>query len=144
MHISPTQEAGRALFTRGIKGPVVMVNLLRFREIADYSATPELAPAEPISGAEAFRRYVAHTLPHLAAAGGEIVYMGDGGPFLIGPAEERWDLALLVRHPSIEGFMGFVSNEDYMVGTGHRVAALLDARLLPTIELAEPVREAGA
>jgi hypothetical protein len=31
-----------------------MLNLLRFREIADYSANPELTPAEPISGAEAF------------------------------------------------------------------------------------------
>ena len=29
---------------RGIPGAVVMLNLLRFRAIADYPATPELAP----------------------------------------------------------------------------------------------------
>jgi hypothetical protein len=39
-YIEPTHEAGRALFMRGIKGPLVMLNLLRFRQVADYSATP--------------------------------------------------------------------------------------------------------
>jgi len=49
---------------RGIAGPVVMLNLLRFRAIADYSASPELAPSLPISGAAAFDRYViAHPAP---------------------------------------------------------------------------------
>ena len=43
----PTQEAGAALFRRNIAGEVVMLNLLRFRDVADYSATPELAPDEP-------------------------------------------------------------------------------------------------
>ena len=43
-HLEPAQEAGRDFFNRGITGPVVMLNLLRFRAIADYAATPELAP----------------------------------------------------------------------------------------------------
>lgn len=43
-HLEPTQEAGRAFFQRGIAGPVVMLNLLRFRTLADYAANPELAP----------------------------------------------------------------------------------------------------
>ena len=42
-YFEPIHEAGRALFMRGIKGPLVMLNLLRFREIADYSATPARA-----------------------------------------------------------------------------------------------------
>lgn len=59
-HIDPTAAAGRALMLRGIKGTVVMLNLLRFRAVADYSATPDLAPAQPISGADAYDLYVAH------------------------------------------------------------------------------------
>ena len=50
MYIEPTDENGRQLFDRGITGPVSMLNLLRFREIADYSANPDLASSEPISG----------------------------------------------------------------------------------------------
>lgn len=38
------RESGRAFVARAIQGEVVMLNLLRFREVADYSATPDLAP----------------------------------------------------------------------------------------------------
>lgn len=84
-YLEPTQESGRALFKRGIPGEVVMLNLLRLREVADYSASPELAPAQPISGAEAYDRYIAHTVPYLAESGGEVLFLGKGGPFLIVP-----------------------------------------------------------
>ena len=57
-YLEPTQESGRAFFVRGIAGKVVMLNLLRFRPIADYSTAPELAPEEPISGESAYRLYM--------------------------------------------------------------------------------------
>jgi len=134
-YLEPTRESGRALLMRGIAGPVVMLNLLRFRAIADYSASPELAPSLPISGAAAFDRYVMHTLPLLRASGGDVILLGSGDRFLIGPAEERWDLAMLVRQHSIEAFMAFASNAEYLAGLGHRVAAVEDSRLLPLTEL---------
>jgi hypothetical protein len=96
-YLEPTQEAGRELMSRRIPGPVVMLNLLRFRETADYSATPHLAPGSPISGAAAYRLYMEHTLPHLEKSGGELIFFGQGGPYLIGPIGERWDAAMLVR-----------------------------------------------
>jgi len=133
-YLSPTQDAGRAFLMRGIEGSVVMLNLLRFRETADYSAHPELGPAGPISGAEAYQRYVEHTLPLLLAEGGEIVFIGEGGDVLIGPPGERWDRVMLIRHRSVEAFMGFASNEAYLAGMGHRDAALADSRLLPLVE----------
>ena len=111
-----------------------MLNLLRYRSIADYSATPGLAPATPISGAEAYRRYMEHTLPFLKKSGGEVIFFGDGGQFLIGPMDERWDAVMLVRQSSIAGFMAFASNQEYLAGLGHRVAALEDSRLLPMVE----------
>lgn len=133
-YLEPTQDAGRALFARKIAGSVVMLNLLRFRRVADYSATPQLAPERPISGAEAYRRYIEHTLPHLKAAGGEVIFFGEGGPFLIGPGEERWDAAMLVRQRSVSDFVAFASNQEYLAGMGHRMAALEDSRLLPLAE----------
>jgi uncharacterized protein (DUF1330 family) len=118
---------------RGIKGEVVMLNLLRFREVADYSANPELAPPAPISGAEAYDRYIVHTLPYLKKSGGDLLFMGTGGQFLIGPNDESWDLALLVRQTSVESFMAFAANEAYLSGLGHRTAAVVDTRLLPLV-----------
>ncbi|MEM8963112.1 MAG: DUF1330 domain-containing protein [Acidobacteriota bacterium] len=139
-YLEPTQEAGRELFTRGITGPVVMLNLLRFRDIADYSASPDLASPEPISGAEAYRLYSRHTLPFLLEAGGEVIFDGAGGPAFIGPSTERWDRVLLVRHASLEIFRSFASNPGYLAGIGHRLAALEDSRLLPMIDHTRPSR----
>lgn len=138
-YLEPTQESGRALVARAIAGEVVMLNLLRFRAVADYSATPELAPETPISGAEAYDRYMAHTLPVLEDSGGEVLFFGAGGPFLIGPQAERWDRALLVRQRSTAAFLAFATNQAYLAGLGHRTAALEDARLLPLTELPPPV-----
>ena len=109
---------------------------MRFRAVADYSAHPELAPAAPISGAEAFARYVAHTLPFLEESGGELIFYGEGGPFLIGPEAERWDRVMLVRQKSPRSFVAFAENAAYLAGLGHRTAALTDSRLLPLAEIA--------
>jgi uncharacterized protein (DUF1330 family) len=130
-YLEPTQESGAAFVRRGIAGPVVMLNLLRFRDIADYSAAPELAPDEPITGAAAYRRYEEHTAPFLEEAGGEVLFKGAGGHVLVGPPGERWDLVLLVQHQSSEAFLSFATNQDYLAGIGHRTAALEDSRLLP-------------
>lgn len=133
-YLMPTQEAGRNFIMRQIKGPVVMLNLIRFREVADYSATPELMPAEPISGEQAYQLYIEHTLPFLTESGGEILFMGEGGSLLIGPTNERWDAVLLVKQNSVNSFLAFESNHEYMKGIGHRTAALEDSRLLPVVE----------
>lgn len=91
VYLEPDMEAVRQLLTRKISGPVVMLNLVRFRPIADYSQHPEQAPAQPITGQQAFQRYIQHTLPLLRASGGDMMFYGEGGHFLIGPADERWD-----------------------------------------------------
>lgn len=111
-----------------------MLNLLRFRDVADYAATPDLAPADPISGEAAYELYMEHTLPHLRASGGEVLFYGRGGAFLIGPDDEHWDAAMLVRQSGVDAFLAFASNRDYLAGIGHRQAALEDSRLLPLVE----------
>jgi hypothetical protein len=132
--LEPTQESGAVLFSRNISGPVVMLNMLRLKEIADYSATPQLACEKPISGREAFQRYITHTMPFLKESGGELVLLGDGGQFFIGPADDQWDVVMLVKQNSLASFMEFASNTEYLLGIGHRTAAVLDSRLLPLVE----------
>lgn len=134
MHIEPTDEAGVAFFGSPPEGPIVMLNLLRYREVADYSAHPHLAPPSPVSGRAAYAIYAAHTLPILSDVDGQVVFSGSALPFLIGPPDETWDAVLLVRHKSAEVFLSFARNEEYLAGVGHRTAALADSRLLPIVE----------
>ncbi len=133
-YLQPTPQSGAGLFRRNISGDVLMLNLLRFKTTADYSATPALAPATPITGREAFQRYIEHTLPFLRQSGGELSLLGRGGSFFIGPADEQWDAVMLVKQSSIASFMAFACNEGYLAGIGHRTAALVDSRLLPVVE----------
>jgi hypothetical protein len=134
VYLDPSHDNVLALIDRGIEGPIVMLNLLRFREVADYGDFPELAPPEPISGQAAYDRYIRHTRPFLEATGGSVVMVGAGGSFFVGPSEERWDLALLVRQNSLADFFSFATNADYLAGIGHRTAAVEDTRLLPLVE----------
>jgi len=136
-YIHPTEEAGKAFFIKQMgaeKPEVVMLNLLKFKSKADYSTSPELAPSSEISGKEAYRRYMEHTMPFLEEAGSEVMFLGKGGTFLIGPDIEGWDAVMLVRHASAAKFVAFAQNEAYLKGMGHRTAALEDSRLLPVEE----------
>ena len=70
--LDPTDESVGELLQRGISGPITMLNLLRFRDWADYTNFPEAAPPNPISGRDAYDRYISHTMPFLTATGGSI------------------------------------------------------------------------
>jgi uncharacterized protein (DUF1330 family) len=131
MFISPTPGSIDALLSRDIQGSVTMLNLLRFRTVADYREFPELEPDEPISGEQAYGIYSSLTVPHLEAVGGSVAFMGNGGALLVGPEEARWDLVLLVQYPDIAAFLSMTQNPAYLEGAGHRAAALEDSRLLP-------------
>ena len=133
-YIEPTDAAVEAFLALGIEGPVVMLNLLRFRKIADYSATPELAPERPISGAAAYKHYLEIVSPHLGKYGGELIFMGKAGPMLIGPDGERWDAGLLARQRSTQALVAALRDPAYLALAAHRIAALEDTRILPLLE----------
>lgn len=143
-YLMPTQQSGREFVKRGLQGEVVMLNLLRFRDVADYTAAPELAPEIPISGEQAFERYIRHTLPFLHQSGGQLMFAGAGGPFLIGPQHERWDRVMLVRQSSVAAFLAFADHPDYLAGLGHRTAAVEDSRLLPLTPVSLPDERGNA
>lgn len=137
-YFDATEESAIELFSRNITGEVVMLNLLRFRGVADYTDFPDIAPDHPISGREAFQRYIDHTLPFLHESGGDINFLGEGGKYFVGPQDERWDLVMLIRQDSLNSFMTFATNEAYLAGIGHRSASLEDSRLLPLEEYKYP------
>ena len=136
-HINATQASGKQFYLEfHDKGKIVMLNLLKFKSIADYQGYEDLAANGKISGEDAYQLYMNHTLPELKKAGGRIIYYGKSNRFLIGPSTENWDAILLVEHESVAKFMQFAQNKIYLKGIGHRIAALADARLLPSTTFA--------
>lgn len=131
-YVEVTQEAGKQFYLEYIgKGPVVMLNLLKFRERADYTGFETLNPGAEISGKDAYKLYMKYTQPEIEKIGSRVLFYGSANQFLIGPTNETWDAVLLVEHPSVEAFMAFAQNKDYLKTLGHRNAALEDSRLLP-------------
>lgn len=109
--------------------PIVMINLLRYREQATY---PPGLEAHPCSGREAYQRYGMGVMPLLAEAGAKVLWFGSAKQTVIGPDSERWDDAILVHYPSRQAFIGMVSSPAYLAIGVHRAAALADSRLIAT------------
>lgn len=130
-HLDVTPEQGARFFSTAGAGPVVMLNLLRFRERADYSLAPDLEPEGGATGEEAYRLYKDAIGPLLAASGGKLLFEGRSAGFLIGPMDESWDHVMLVQQASAQSFLAFASDPEAQRVTQHRNAALADSRLLP-------------
>lgn len=127
-HIDPTRESFSQLFVNTAPDkPVTMLNLLRFRDEAQYP-TGKIEPA--CSGREAYARYSANALKSVAAAGGQVVWQGQARHALVAPEGERWDAVLLVQYPSAAAFMDMVRSPAYQAFVHHRTAALEEARLI--------------
>jgi uncharacterized protein (DUF1330 family) len=128
-HVDPTREQFKAIFGLPLDRPVHMINLLRFRDVAAYrDSDPEAN--ERVVGAEAYRRYGAEAAPHFAKVGGKQLWIGAPELMLIGPQEERWDLAFVAYYPAAQAFVDMLRNPDYQRATRHRTAAVADSRLI--------------
>jgi len=106
--------------------PIVMVNLLRYREWALY---PAETAKEPITGRAAYQHYSQLVLRHLVKVGGRPIWRADVRAGLIAPKEEQWDEIILVEYPSSRAFERMISSPEYQVDVIHRTAALEDSRL---------------
>ena len=130
-YLEVTPQQGAAFFGTPDEGEVVMLNLLRFRDRADYSRAPGLEPEGGCSGRAAYALYMRDMTPLLEASGGEVLFSGTAAGFLIGPQDETWDHVLLVRQASKASFLAFASDPEAQAITAHRTAAIRDSRLLP-------------
>lgn len=128
--VNPSPERFQS-FTSGPEPPepLVMINLLRYRETADYPAD---YPAEPCTGREAYQRYAAVAVQQVAAVGGRVLWAGNVTASLIAPDAEEWDDAVLVEYPSRGAFLKMLSDPGYQAAVPHRGAALSDSRLIAT------------
>jgi len=125
-HIDPEREAFETFKSLPRDEPILMLNLLRFRERAAYDDDRKT------TGAEAYAAYGRESAPIFRRVGGEIVWRGQPQLVLIGPADERWDLAFVARYPSAGAFLEMITDPQYRIAVRHRQAAVLDSRLVRT------------
>ena len=85
--------------------PVVMLNLMRFRDRSlDGNG----------SGWDAYLRYSALAIKLIKARGGTISWTGTAEAVALGVAEDnRWDYVALVRYPSRAAFIDLMTSPEY-------------------------------
>ena len=135
-HVDPTRERFDAFKALPRDTPILMLNLIRLREVAVY---PD---GHNATGREAYADYGRESLPVFKRVGGSIVWRGRPEEVVIGPSEERWDIAFVARYPSAAAFLEMVTDPDYKVAVLHRQAAVDDSRLIRMGEL--PLTDAFA
>ncbi|WP_420625405.1 DUF1330 domain-containing protein [Candidatus Poriferisodalis sp.] len=110
--------------------PVVMLNLLRYRETAESGYG-----VDGMSGEAAYREYGRRFAELHPRFGGEPIWMGRAGHTAIGPTSEQWDIAILVRYPTRAQFVAMFRDPDYLAIAPIRAAALEDSRIIETTQL---------
>src|SRR5437660_10287975 len=117
MPVDPTGADLKRFLADDPGGPVVMLNLLRFRP----------------DGRPKYERYAREIIPFLEEVGGQVLYFGDCSTVLVAPEENAWDAVLIVEYPTRAAFSRMVANPQYQKITGFRTEALADAVLQATV-----------
>ena len=128
MAIAPTQDQLNRFMKADQDAPLVMINLLKFKEKAEY---PAGTPDSDISGAEAYGRYGAVAQKKIEEVGGRIVWSAPQHMVMIGDdADDEYDAAALVFYPSRAAFLRMIAMPDYQEAAKHREAGLAFQKLL--------------
>jgi len=113
--IIPRPDQIQALVADPDQGPVVMLNLLKFKE---------RATGEEGTGADAYRRYGAAVIKMVEARGGKVLWSGRATHVMIGGDADKWDAVALVQYPSPAAFLEMGMSAEYQKIHGHREAGL--------------------
>lgn len=126
LYIDPDREFFAKLRSLPQNHPVEMLNLVSLLGKANYEDGREA------TGAEAYAAYGRESASIFKKVGGEIIWSGDPQFMVIGPQEEKWDVAFVARYPSGQAFLDMVFDPDYQAVVHHRQAAVKTSRLLRT------------
>ncbi len=102
-------ERARAMLEDATDGPIYMINLLKFKQKAEYADGRETE----LSGQEAYRIYAAEVAAHLSKVGGKPVIGGQVTALRLGVVEELWDVVAIAMYPNRKAMLTMITSPDY-------------------------------
>lgn len=115
MPTQPTQEQIEALAGHPSTGPVVMLNVLRYKKDG---------------GEAAYAKYGELVMKILAKIGAKPLYMGSFDSTVIGDFDAVFDTIALIQYPSRQAFLDMMTSEEYQAAHVHRDEGLESQWLL--------------
>ncbi len=113
----------------GPDGPIFMVNLLSFKDRAEYDD----GRATDLTGREAYQIYGRGVTELLAGYGGEVVFVGDVTFLTLGQVEELWDEVAIARYPNRAALVAMTSSDEWRALAVHRTAGLAGQLNIETV-----------
>lgn len=111
--------------------PIHMLNLLRYRDLAEYPEGHEHRE-NGWSGRRAYEEYGKTSGPIFRRVGGEIVWRGAFQTMVTGPEpdDKLWHDGFVAQYPYAGAFFEMIKDADYQIAVQNRTAALIDSRLM--------------
>jgi len=125
--VYPTGAQIGALLALPETGPVVMLNLLKFRDKAVYKDGRETA----LTGREAYMKYGELMSAFVLARGGKLHFNAPAAAPVIGEVGEMWDIVALMEYPSAKAFVEIATSPEVAEFGVHREAGLAGQLLVP-------------
>jgi uncharacterized protein (DUF1330 family) len=133
--VYPTDpEQLRSMMEKGPDGPIFMVNLLKFKDKAEYEDGRECT----LSGRDAYMIYgnaVAELLPKF---GGKAFFVADVTHLSLGKVEELWDEVAIAMYPDRASMVRMSMSEEWRTISVHRSAGLKGQLNIETVATSEP------
>jgi uncharacterized protein (DUF1330 family) len=127
----PTSERLTELLADKSDRPIVMLNLLKFREKAVY---PD-GRASDLSGREAYMLYGNPMQALVERHGGRFIFGGPVQSLVIGTVGDMWDVAALMEYPSPAAFARIATSPEVAEIGIHRAAGLAGQLLIRVAQM---------
>lgn len=123
----PSQIA--AMAEKGPDGPIFMVNLLKFKDKAEYEDGRET----DLTGRQAYNLYGAAVAGILPEFGGRLFYISDVTFLSLGQVEELWDEIAIAAYPDRGSLLRMSMSPEWQAASVHRAAGLAGQLNIETV-----------
>lgn len=127
--VSPSQAQLEGFLDPDARGPIYMLNLLSFKEKAEYEDGRETN----LSGKEACQIYAAGVAKVITRVGGHIGFGADVERLMLGEVETLWDQVAIAMYPSRAAMLEMIQMPEYAEISVHRTAGLAGQLNIETV-----------
>ena len=118
--VMPNDQQMVGFLEEGKDQPIYMVNLLKFKDKAEYPDKRET----DLTGEEAYAIYGQEVRKHLEKVGGQPIFSGKVSRLMLGEVEDLWDVVAIATYPNRKAMLDMLSDPEYIKSAQHRVAGL--------------------
>lgn len=123
----PTGDKIKELMKGPAETPVVMLNLLSFKETADGDNTG-------LSGLDAYSKYASKMTTLVESKGGRLIWSGRVDSVVIGESDADFQMVALMEYPSRAAFLEITSSVEVKAIAQDRIDGLAGQWLLATTQ----------